>query len=172
MASTSRRAVLFLLALLPAVFSEASRAQTDVDPVALAKAKELISVSNLVAMRDDMAAFIGTQISALVKQANPDQDDKVDRAVKDLVLPVLKRHLPEYLDLAAAVYAKHFTRDELTQIVAFYKSPVGQKFSREQANVVPDITEMTKGWINRIGNAVLKETGPDLQKRGLKVPGA
>jgi len=158
---------LFLALALPPT---TTLGQSTVDPVALAKAKELISVSNLIAMRDDMASLIGTQIGALVKQANPDQDDKVDQAVKDLVLPALKRRLPEYLDLAAGVYAKHFTRDELTQIVAFYKSPVGQKFSREQATLLPEITDMTRSWVNRAGNDVLKETADGFQKRGLKLP--
>jgi uncharacterized protein len=158
------------LGLWLAVVPLPAGAQSTVDPVAVAKAKELLQVSNLVAMRDQMVALVQAQIAALVLQANPDQNDKVNKAVADLIQPALKRHMPEYFDLAAGVYASHFTRAELEQLVAFYKSPVGQKLTREQDTLVPAITSMSKTWINRVGNDVLNETAADLQKRGLKLP--
>lgn len=142
------------------------------DPVALAKAKELLTVSNLASFRDQMTALVQAQIAALVLDANPGLDDKVDDAVKDLIQPALKKRMPEYLELAAAVYADHFTRNEIEQLLAFYKSPLGQKLMREQDKLVPAMTEMAKKWVNKVGNEVLKETSADLAKRGLKAPGA
>jgi uncharacterized protein len=161
-----------LLAALALAAPGAAEAQNATDPVALAKAKELLQVSNLIAMRDQMVALVEAQIGALVRDANPGQDDKVDHAVADLIRPALKRRIPEYLDLAAGVYADHFTRAELEQLVSFYRSPLGQKLMREQVELVPDITKMSKAWINRVGNDVLKETAADFVKRGLKAPGA
>jgi hypothetical protein len=107
-----------------------------------------------------------------VRDANPGAGDKVDRAVADFIRPALKQRIPEYLDLAAGVYADHFTRAELDQLVAFYKSPVGQKLTREQSELVPDITKMSRAWINRVGNEVLKDAAADFAKRGLKPPKA
>jgi len=147
-------------------------AQNAADPVALAKAKELLQVSNLIAMRDQMVALVEAQIAALVLDANPGDDDKVDRAVSDVIRPALKRRIPEYLDLAAGIYADHFTRAELDQLVAFYKSPLGQKLVREQGELVPDMTKMSKDWVNRVGNEVLRDAADDFAKRGLKAPGA
>jgi len=161
-----------LAAALALATPGAADAQNAADPAALAKAKELLQASNLVAMRDQMVALVEAQIAALVRDANPGQDDKVDRAVADLIRPALKRRIPEYLDLAAGVYADHFTRAELDQLITFYKSPLGQKLVREQAELVPDITKMSKAWINRVGNDVLKDAAADLTKRGLKAPGA
>lgn len=142
------------------------------DPVALAKAKELLAVSDLVAMRDQMVSLVEAQIASLVLEANPGQEEKVDRAVADLIRPTLKRRMPEYLDLAAAIYADHFTRNELDQLLAFYKSPVGQKLKREQDKLVPAISEMARNWVNRVGNDVLKDASQGLLKRGLQPPGA
>ncbi|HZF35753.1 MAG TPA: DUF2059 domain-containing protein, partial [Candidatus Angelobacter sp.] len=136
-----------LAAALALATPGAADAQNAADPAALAKAKELLQASNLVAMRDQMVALVEAQIAALVRDANPGQDDKVDRAVADLIRPALKRRIPEYLDLAAGVYADHFTRAELDQLITFYKSPLGQKLVREQAELVPDITKMSKAWI-------------------------
>ena len=161
-----------LAAALALATPGAADAQNAADPAALAKAKELLQASNLVAMRDQMVILVEAQIAALVRDANPGQDDKVDRAVADLIRPALKRRIPEYLDLAAGVYADHFTRAELDQLITFYKSPLGQKLVREQAELVPDITKMSKAWINRVGNDVLKDAAADLTKRGLKAPGA
>jgi len=165
------RPAAFLVAALALATPGASDAQNAADPVALAKAKEPLQASNLIAMRDQMVGLVEAQIAALVLDANPGQDDKVDRAVTDLIRPALKRRIPEYLDLAAGVYADHFTRAELDQLVSFYKSPLGQKLVREQGELIPAITQMSKQWVNRVGNEVLKDAA-DFAKRGLKAPGA
>jgi hypothetical protein len=167
-----RRVSIVVAALLMAALPTHAGAQSKADPVALAKAKELMQVSNLGAKRDQMVALVEAQIAALVRDANPGDEDKVDRAVADVIRPALKRRIPEYLDLAAGVYADHFTRAELEQLVLFYKSPLGQKLVREQGDVIPAITEMSKQWVNRVGNEVLKDAADDFAKRGLKAPGA
>ncbi len=145
-------------------------AQSKADPVALAKAKELMQVSNLASMRDQLVALVEAQIATLVLDANPGAEDKVDRAVTDVIRPALTRRIPEYLDLAAGVYADHFTRAELEQLVSFYKSPLGRKLEREQGELIPAITQMSKEWVNRVGNEVLKDAADDFAKRGLKAP--
>jgi uncharacterized protein len=142
------------------------------DPVALAKAKELLAISDLATMRDQMVHLVEAQIAALVLEANPGEKAAVDRAVAELVRPSLKRRMPEYIDLAAGIYAEHFTRGELDQLLAFYKSPIGQKLKREQGKLVPAISEMARNWVNRVGNEVLKDASQGLLKRGLQPPGA
>ena len=170
-----RRRICLAAALLAAfvlAMPGAAGAQNAADPAALAKAKELLQVSNLAAMRDQMVSLVELQIAALVRDANPGEEDKVNRAVTDVIRPALKRRIPEYLDLAAGVYADHFTRAELDQLVSFYRSPLGQKLVREQSELVPAMTDMSKQWVNRVGNEVLKDAADDLAKRGLKAPGA
>jgi hypothetical protein len=166
-----RPAAILIAALALAVPGMAG-AQNAADPVALSKAKALLQVSNLVAMRDQMVGLVEAQIAAIVLQANPGAEDKVNRAVADVIRPALKRRIPEYLDLAAGVYADHFTRAELDQLVSFYKSPLGQKLVREQDELVPAMTQMSRDWVNRVGNEVLKDAADDFTKRGLKAPGA
>jgi hypothetical protein len=166
------RPAAILVAAVALAMPGAAGAQDAADPAALAKAKELLQVSNLIAMRDQMVSLVEVQIAALMLDANPGQEDKVNRAVTEVIRPALKRRIPEYLDLAAGVYAGHFTRAELDQLVAFYKSPLGQKLVREQSELVPDMTKMSKDWINRVGNEVLKDAANDFAKRGLKAPGA
>jgi hypothetical protein len=131
-----------------------------------------MQVSNLLAKRDQMVALVEAQIANLVLAANPGAEDKVDRAVTDVIRPALKLRIPEYLDLAAGVYADHFTRAELEQLVSFYKSPLGQKLVREQGELIPAITQMSRQWVNRVGNEVLKDAAADFARRGLKAPGA
>jgi hypothetical protein len=161
-----------LVAAFALAMPGASGALNAADPVALAKAKELLQVSNLIAMRDQMVSLVEAQIAALVLDSNPGEEDKVNRAVTDVIRPALKRRIPEYLDLAAGVYADHFTRAELDQLVSFYKSPLGQKLVREQGELIPAMTKMSKDWVNRVGNEVLKDAADDFAKRGLKAPGA
>ena len=44
----------------------------------------------------------------------------------------------EMLDLSAGLYRKYFTDEEIKQITIFYASPLGQKFIRNQPQIVAD----------------------------------
>ncbi|HTP49438.1 MAG TPA: DUF2059 domain-containing protein [Anaeromyxobacteraceae bacterium] len=45
----------------------------------------------------------------------------------------------EVLDLAAGVYAKHYSAAELRELLAFYRTPVGQKTIRLTPEILQDV---------------------------------
>ena len=74
-----RCATILLLTLLLPLLPVSSRAQSQTDPVALAKAKELLAASDMAAMRDGIAILLQSQLQALIQQANPGRTRKSNR---------------------------------------------------------------------------------------------
>jgi hypothetical protein len=66
---------------------------------------------------------------------------------------------PTFVD----VYAKNFTEDELTSILAFYKSPAGAAFLEKTPTVNSQVTQMTQAKIAALQQQ-LNQAFVDLQK--------
>jgi len=45
----------------------------------------------------------------------------------------------ELIDLCASIFTKHYTTEELEQLLAFYRTPLGQKMIRLQPEIMQDV---------------------------------
>ena len=72
----------------------------------------------------------------------------------------------ELNDEMAKLYATHFTDQELKAILAFYKSPVGQKLLAEQPTVVDASMRYAQDWANKLSDQVIAKMREELKKRG------
>jgi len=66
----------------------------------------------------------------------------------------------------ARLYASHFTEQDLKQILAFYKSPVGQKMLKEQPQVVDSSMKFAQDWANNLSDEVITKMRDGLKKKG------
>jgi hypothetical protein len=118
-----------------------------VDPAALAATGELFEAMNYRAVAQGTLDQMRRTMPAMMSQgaaAAIDNNPKLDAAEKKKAHEKLSKELPqaaalfdgvfgdpslvdEMLRASAQIYARHFTVDELHQIAAFYKTPVGTK---------------------------------------------
>jgi uncharacterized protein len=52
----------------------------------------------------------------------------------------------ELMDSMITVYSKHFTREDIKQMIAFYQSPFGQKVLREMPQIILESNEVGTRW--------------------------
>ena len=102
------------------------RAQ-DASPDALAAAKQLaaiVSVDTIKQLSEAMTAQIWPKLQAELGR-------KVDAATLQELRKefegALARFVSQAMDDAPAIYARHFTAQELRELIAFYKTPTGMK---------------------------------------------
>ncbi|HWI90419.1 MAG TPA: DUF2059 domain-containing protein [Flavisolibacter sp.] len=70
--------------------------------------------------------------------------------------------MDELIDLVAPIYAKYYTDDELVQLTAFYRSPLGQKLTDKLPVITQESFAAGQEWGKKIGEKVvvkLKEKG-------------
>ena len=136
----------------------------------VAKAKELLAAAQQDKMADQVITLMEKPLGQLIESTNPGRSKEVEALLHDQFLPAMRDHLPEFMDLAAHVYAQHFSVDELDQLLAFYQSPVGKKLVAEQPAMLNEMTGIAQAWGRNVAGEVLHKMAPEFQKRGLSMP--
>jgi hypothetical protein len=72
----------------------------------------------------------------------------------------------ELTDEVARLYATNFSEQELKDILAFYKSPAGQKLLAQQPKVVDASMKFAQDWANKLSDQVIAKMRDELKKRG------
>jgi hypothetical protein len=72
----------------------------------------------------------------------------------------------EMLDVVAKVYARHFTEQELKDLVVFYKTPLGQKWAREEPAAIDEGLRGVKDWTDQFSQVVISRFREEMRKRG------
>jgi hypothetical protein len=148
----------------------AALAQDAADPKALELAAEVVDAAGMKAIAIQMMNQIGPSLTQLVVQANPGKEAAASDVMQHFVIPRIRDQVPELLHEAALLYAQHFSADELTQMVVFYKSPVGQKLVSEQPKMMQEMTVVSQAWGQKIALEALKAYSDEFKKRGLQTP--
>ena len=69
----------------------------------------------------------------------------------------------------ALVYANEFTEQELTALVAFYKSPLGQKLLINEPRAIQMSMSYMNQWAQQFAGIVNGEFRAEMRKRGKQI---
>src|ERR1700761_3803986 len=137
-------------------------------PGAIAAAKEILALKNASAMYASAVPNIVQQTKDQLLQSNLNyQKDLNEVAV--IVAQKLAGREKEIGEGMAKVYAGEFTEQELKDLVAFYKSPLGQKLLTTE----PKAIQMSMGYMNQwaqgFAEVVNGEFRAEMRKRGKQI---
>jgi hypothetical protein len=143
--------------VLAAVLLLAASAQAQSpSPESLAAAKELINTINFPDQFKALMPIMMKNLKPAIVQGRAD----IDRDYEDMMpglLDAFQSRIGELSDAAAAIYASNFSAEELKTVIAFYKTPAGQKFLQKQ----PVILQQTMAAGQQFGQSV----AADMKKR-------
>lgn len=126
--------------LLLAAAGERARADEAPSPEALQAANELFAILSPDMMRQ-LATQLTNAVWPMLKQAAT--ADKIDDATLNELRQEFERiqmkNVSDMLKEAPPIYARHFTVDELHDLIAFYQSPTGVKAMRELPQVTGEL---------------------------------
>lgn len=129
---------------------------TAVDTVGLVWAKRL-----LVAMHAQEALLTGIDSAfASERRANNQQ---LPGVFFDSLSAHVRRVVPQLVDSLAIVYVRKLSVPDLTQLVSFYESPLGQRYAGAQVAFELESSALGKRWGMRVALDVMK----DLLDKGL-----
>jgi hypothetical protein len=132
---------------------------------AVAAARELIVVKGGAAMFEPVIpGVIETAKNSLVPN-NPN----LTRELNDVAAQLRKDYEGKKAELVyevALIYAAHFTEQELKDLVAFYKSPLGQKMLKEEPLALDQSMKKATDWSQNFSEAVLGRIRSEMTKKG------
>jgi len=156
------RFALAMVAALCLAHPQAARAQTPAttatDSVKIRLIKQLLARARLT---DQALAAMEQQVPAQ-RASNP----RIPAVFWDRFLEQARARRGELEEGYVKLYDRHFTADELRQLLAFYDSPIGRRFLEVQPVLLRDGITMGQEWGQRIG----AEVGRTLAAEGVPAP--
>jgi len=162
--ATKRASRMAAVAVALVAFSPVARSQ-QTSVAAITTAKELVAATKATTVFDPLIAGVVEQAKLLFLQQNPGLATDLNQ-IADKMRTDLAPRFSELNDEMAKLYATHFTDQELKAILAFYKSPTGQKLLQEQPTVVDASMRYAQDWANKLSDQVIAKMREELKKRG------
>lgn len=72
----------------------------------------------------------------------------------------------ELVTLIVPVYDRHFSHEEIKQLIGFYETPLGQKLLKELPGVTQESLTLSENWGRKMGQRVMNR----LEAKGYKLP--
>jgi hypothetical protein len=137
-------------------------------PAAIAAAKELLAMKNVSAMYASAVPNIVQRTKDTLLQNNLNyQKDLNEVAV--VVAQALAGREKDIGEQMAKIYASDFTEQELKDIVAFYKTPVGQKLLSTEPKAIAASMQYMNQWAQSFAEEVNGQFRAEMRKRGKEI---
>jgi len=160
--------ILFVLAAVALLAFGRPAATQTAAPDATAAAKELVETMRATDQLKVLMPMLMQQLKPAITQGRPEVERDYDAMVPQM-LAAADTRMGEFTGAIAVIYASHFTVDELRQLTAFYRGPVGQKFLQIMPRIMQD--SMTIG--QKFGESIALDTRnrmiEELRKRGHRI---
>jgi uncharacterized protein len=161
-----RSACAGLLALVLAALSPAQAQQPTAN--ALALAKEIIIVKGGSAIYDPVVPALVENGRRLFLQSNPMLGKDLGEVAAKLQAEFTPR-TAELINEGARLYASKFTEQELKDVLAFYKSPLGRKVISQEPVILDQSTASIDEWAIKIGNEIVVKFRAEMRRRGHEI---
>jgi uncharacterized protein len=144
----------------------AARAQAPAPtPVAIAAAKELVSLKGGSTMFDPLIPGVIESVKNAFVPTNPQLTPQLNE-VANLLRKEYDAKRAEILDGVARIYAQHFTEQELKDLVAFYKTPLGHKMITEEPLALDQSLKAAQSWATQFSDVVMERFRVEMKKKG------
>ncbi len=125
-------------------------------PVKIAKIRELIRVTGTAQVALDAMRHQMDTIKKMIPFPPKAQDDFAEGFLA-------AANVDDFIELIIPIYDKHFTEAELDGMIAFYKTPLGQKLIKELPAVATEAQQAGAVWGKDIGAKVGTRIGERVQ---------
>lgn len=132
---------------------------------AIAAAKEYIVLKGGADFYDFVVPGVIEQARSVFLQANPMLAKDLNEVAAKLRAENAKKS-GELLNEVAKMYAARFTEQELKDLAAFYRTPLGKKVIADDARFFEQSMTYAQTWANRLTDQVLSQMRAEMKKRG------
>ena len=133
-------------------------------PTHVALARELITINGLSRLVDPFMP----QFSAQVRRGavtRPELTKDLDQVLESLK-PEVDQQRQVMVETTARYYASTFTETEIKDLIAFFKTPTGQKYLQLSPKVLDGLAIEAQRWAERTSEQVMSRVRAEMAKRG------
>ena len=108
------------------------------------------------------------QIAQSLTQTRPEIRQDLN-AVLTQLKPEFDRQADEMVDIAAQIYVKQLSEQDLKAADAFFESPAGKKYVETQPAFLTEVVTAMQGWQGKISTDMMTRVRTEMKKRGHEI---
>jgi hypothetical protein len=122
-----RHAIALLFVLQTIIAFTPALAEQPIDPEKRALIEKLMVTTGAKGLALQVADAVTTQFWAVIRKANPKTPKQAQAIIREEVMAMLEANLDNVMEDSVHIYARHFTKPELQDIIAFHATATGRK---------------------------------------------
>ena len=134
-------------------------------PAAIEVARQIVLVKGGTTFDPVIPGVIETAKNMFLP-TNPNLAKDLNEVAAQLRKEFYETKRAELLTEVAKAYASRFTEPELKDILAFYKTPLGQKLIAEEPRATEASMRRAQDWANNFSEEVITRMREEMRKRG------
>ncbi len=141
--------------------------QPDIPPTQLAAARDVVISSGMARSFEPMVPQLEEQIPLVVTRTRPEYAKDLTGVLAGLE-PEFAKKTDEMIDIAAKIYARGMSEDELKTTAAFFNSPAGKKYVDAQPIMLDQLVVAMQAWTQETSSYMMKRVQAEMEKKGDK----
>ena len=143
----------------------------DVDPALDRAIRQLIVATGALEIGEQFANAISQQMAQALRQTNPDIPPRAFEIIQQEVMTVIGEELANgsFENQMVPVYAKYFTLQEVEELLAFYRTAIGQKTVEVMPLLTQESMQVGQNWGIGIGPIVGRRVTQRLAAEGIEI---
>ena len=167
-----RAALSAALALCVCAMPLRATAQSAPSSDTLKAASDLMAIMNVDTVRQmvtGMTNQLWPTIERDLRTKKPDITQAILAELRKEFEDIQMKYMADVMSEAPTIYARHFTAAELRDMLAFYKTPTGQKALKEMPTLMTEVFAMIMPKIQSVQGQILESFNAVLRQRGINL---
>lgn len=131
----------------------------------LAAARDVVISSGMSRSFEPMVPDLMRQIVPTITRTHPELQKDLSDTVKELS-PEFVKDGEKMTDIAAHIYARRMSEDELKATAAFFKTPAGMKYVSIQPAMLDELVVAMQSWTQELSNIMMNRVRDEMAKKG------
>ena len=132
---------------------------------------QLLMESGALTMGEQMAELFVNQMSQTLRQSRPDLPPAAFDIIREETMAVINEELDRgsFQSMLIPIYAQFYTLEEVEELLAFYRSPIGRKTVELLPAIGRDSQQAGERWGMLVGPTIGARITTRLQEEGIEI---
>ena len=148
--------------------SPTAAAPAPASPSHLAAARALVVACGMSRSFSIIVPQFLDQIGSSLTQTRPELSRDLTVVLTQLK-PEFDKQVNEMIDIAAQIYVKQMSEQDLKAAVAFFESPAGKKYVETQPAFLTEVVTAMQGWQGKISTDMMARVREEMKKKGHEI---
>lgn len=162
---------LMILAVITCVLISPA-ASDSLSPAKRADIEKLMRITGPPDVTRQLSNFFIRQMSLAVKTTRPDLPAKTYRILSEEINKVIEEQMTAkggFLDMVIPIYAKHFSHQDIRELLKFYQTDLGKKTIKIWPLILQESMALAQDWSKSLGPLIKKNVNNRFKKEGINL---